>query len=601
MEYYHLSALPSLRAKKYGDRVALKYRCYKTDTWIPISWNELSNNIDICANAMAELGIAEQENVGIFSQNKPEWFYVDFGAFKNRAVTIPFYATSSAEQAQYIINDAQIKTIFVGEQYQYDTVRKVKELCASLQHIIIFDETVVKEEGDNQSIYFCDFIAKGKDLKHKEIIAERMSRANTEDIANILYTSGTTGEPKGVVLTHNNYVEQFRGHDIRLDTMSDKDVSVCFLPLTHVLEKAWCYLCLHKGVQICVNLRPTEIRKTLVEIRPTLMCSVPRFWEKVYDGVIEKINNSKGIMKMVMLDAMKVGQKHNIDYVRLGKKAPFVTRLKYKFYEKTIYKLLKKVIGVENGNFFPTAGAAVPEEVQRFIKSVGINMMVGYGLTETTATVSVTPDVGYQIGSIGYPLPGVEVKISDEGEILVKGKGVTRGYYNKPEETKKAFTEDGWFRTGDAGHIKDGQLYITDRIKDLLKTSNGKYIAPQALETQLVVDKYIDQITIIANNRRFVSALIVPEYNQLKKYAEENNIKYNSIEELIALPEVKGLYQRRIDVRQESFAHFEKIKRFTLLAEPFSMERGEVTNTLKVKRNKVAENYKDVIEKMYEQ
>lgn len=600
MDYNHLSALVSLRAKKYGDRVALKYRCYETDTWIPISWNTLSNNIDSCANALAEFGVAEQENIGIFSQNKPEWFYVDFGAFKNRAITIPFYATSSAEQVQYIINDAQINTLFVGEQYQYDTVCKVKDVCKSLKNIIIFDSKVVKEQNDNDSIYFHEFLERGKEHKHSELISQRMSNANTEDIANILYTSGTTGEPKGVILTHKNYVEQFRYHDIRLDTMTDKDISVCFLPLTHVLEKAWCYLCLHKGVQICINLRPTEIRKTLVEIRPTLMCSVPRFWEKVYDGVIEKINSSKGIMKMVMLDAMKVGQKHNIDYVRVGKKAPFIVRLKYKFYEKTIYKLLKKVIGVENGNFFPTAGAAVPEEVHRFIKSVGINMVVGYGLTETTATVSVTPEVGYKIGSIGYPLPGVEVKISEEGEILVKGGGVTKGYYNKPEETKKAFTEDGWFKTGDAGHIKDGHIYITDRIKDLLKTSNGKYIAPQALETQLVVDKYIDQITIIANNRRFVSALIVPEYNQLKKYAEENNIKYSSMEELISLPEVKGLYQRRIDIRQESFAHFEKIKRFTLLAEPFSMERGEVTNTLKVKRNKVAENYKDAIEKMYE-
>lgn len=600
MDYNHLSALVSLRAKKYGDRVALKYRCYETDTWIPISWNTLSKNIDTCANALAELGVAEQENIGIFSQNKPEWFYVDFGAFKNRAITIPFYATSSAEQVQYIINDAQINTLFVGEQYQYDTVCKVKDVCKSLKNIIIFDSKVVKEQNDNDSIYFHEFLERGKEHKHSELISQRMSNANTEDIANILYTSGTTGEPKGVILTHKNYVEQFRYHDIRLDTMTDKDISVCFLPLTHVLEKAWCYLCLHKGVQICINLRPTEIRKTLVEIRPTLMCSVPRFWEKVYDGVIEKINSSKGIMKMVMLDAMKVGQKHNIDYVRVGKKAPFIVRLKYKFYEKTIYKLLKKVIGVENGNFFPTAGAAVPEEVHRFIKSVGINMVVGYGLTETTATVSVTPEVGYKIGSIGYPLPGVEVKISEEGEILVKGGGVTKGYYNKPEETKKAFTEDGWFKTGDAGHIKDGHIYITDRIKDLLKTSNGKYIAPQALETQLVVDKYIDQITIIANNRRFVSALIVPEYNQLKKYAEENNIKYSSMEELISLPEVKGLYQRRIDIRQESFAHFEKIKRFTLLAEPFSMERGEVTNTLKVKRNKVAENYKDAIEKMYE-
>lgn len=601
MTYHHLSVLVHRRAEKYGDKVALKYRDYETSQWIPITWNQFSQTVRQVANALVELGVQEEENIGIFSQNKPECLYVDFGAFANRAVTIPLYATSSPAQAQYIINDAQIRYIFVGEQFQYDAAFSVFGFCQSLQQLIIFDRAVVRDPRDMTSIYFDEFLETGKGLPNNDIVEERTSRASDDDLANILYTSGTTGEPKGVMLHHSNYMEAFRIHDIRLVDMTDQDVSMNFLPLTHVFEKAWTYLCIHKGVQICINLRPVDIQTTIKEIRPTLMCSVPRFWEKVYAGVQEKIAQETGLKKAMMLGAIKVGKIHNIDYLRKGKTPPLMNQLKYKFYEKTVYALLKKTIGIENGNFFPTAGAAVPDEICEFVHSVGINMLVGYGLTESTATVSCFLNEGYEIGSVGTIMPDVEVKIGEENEILLRGKTITKGYYKKAEATAAAIDKDGWFHTGDAGYLKGDQLYLTERIKDLFKTSNGKYVSPQALETKLAIDRYIDQIAIIADQRKFVSALIVPVYGFVKDYAKEKGIEYKNMEELLQHPKVIGLFRARIDTLQQQFAHYEQVKRFTLLPEPFSMERGELTNTLKLKRPVVAKNYKELIDKMYEE
>ena len=601
MTYHHLSVLVHRRAEKYGDKVALKYRDYETSQWIPITWNQFSQTVRQVANALIELGVQEEENIGIFSQNKPECLYVDFGAFANRAVTIPLYATSSPAQAQYIINDAQIRYIFVGEQFQYDAAFSVFGFCQSLQQLIIFDRAVVRDPRDMTSIYFDEFLETGKGLPNNDIVEERTSRASDDDLANILYTSGTTGEPKGVMLHHSNYMEAFRIHDIRLVDMSDQDISMNFLPLTHVFEKAWTYLCIHKGVQICINLRPVDIQTTIKEIRPTLMCSVPRFWEKVYAGVQEKIAQETGLKKAMMLDAIKVGKIHNIDYLRKGKTPPLMLHLKYKFYEKTVYALLKKTIGIENGNFFPTAGAAVPDEICEFVHSVGINMLVGYGLTESTATVSCFLNQGYEIGSVGTVMPDVEVKIGEENEILLRGKTITKGYYKKAEATAATIDKDGWFHTGDAGYLKGDQLYLTERIKDLFKTSNGKYVSPQALETKLAIDRYIDQIAIIADQRKFVSALIVPVYGFVKDYAKEKGIEYKDMEELLQHPKILGLFRARIDTLQQQFAHYEQVKRFTLLPEPFSMERGELTNTLKLKRPVVAKNYKEVIDKMYEE
>ena len=601
MTYHHLSVMVHRQAEKYGDKVALKYRDYETSQWIPVTWNEFSRTVRQAANALVALGAEEQRNIGIFSQNKPECLFTDFAAFANRLVTIPLYATSSSAQAQYIINDAQIRFLFVGEQFQYDAAFSAFGFCHSLQKLIIFDRSVVLDPRDKTSIYYDEFLALGKDFSHNEVVEERTARASDDDLANILYTSGTTGEPKGVMLHHFNYREALRIHDIRLTAMTDKDVSMNFLPLTHVFEKAWTYLCIHRGVQVCINLRPADIQTTIKEIRPTLMCSVPRFWEKVYAGVQEKIAQETGLRKAMMLDAIKVGKMHNIDYLRAGKTPPLMLHLKYKFYEKTIYALLKKTIGIENGNFFPTAGAAVSDEICEFVHSVGINMLVGYGLTESTATVSCFLDQGYEIGSVGTVMPDVEVKIGENNEILLRGKTITTGYYKKPEATAAAIDKDGWFHTGDAGYLKGEHLYLTERIKDLFKTSNGKYISPQALETKLAIDRYIDQIAIIADQRKFVSALIVPVYGLVKEYAKDKGLEYKDMADLLQHPKIQALFRARIDTLQQQFANYEQVKRFTLLSEPFSMERGELTNTLKLKRSVVASNYKELIDKMYEE
>lgn len=595
-----LSDLIYNQSEKYGERVALRFRDYSTESWIPVTWNSFSDFVRKAANSLIHLGVKEQENIGVFSQNKPECLYVDFGAFSDRIVTIPLYATSSETQVEYIIEDSSIEYIFVGEQFQYDVAYEVLKKDNTLKQIIIFDSEVSKKSDDLSSIYFDEFVSYGSDFKYDEEVERRIAQSTKDDLANILYTSGTTGEPKGVMLHHSCYEAAVPAHIERLKDMTGDEVVMNFLPFTHVFEKAWTYYCLCRGCEMCINLKPSDIQRTIKEIRPNLMCSVPRFWEKVYSGVQEKINSTKGIAKVIMLDAIKTGKKYNIDYKRAGKKAPLFLSMKYKLYDKSVYTLLKKTIGIERGSFFPTAGAAIPNAVEEFVHSVGINMIAGYGLTESTATVSCQWKDDYDIGSVGKLMPNVQVKIGENDEVLLKGETITKGYYKKPEATKAAFTEDGWFRTGDSGYFKDGNLYLKERIKDLFKTSNGKYIAPQAIESKIVVDRYVDQIAVIADQRKFVSALIIPEYKLVEEYAKSNGIGYSSMEELLNNPKIIELFTKRIDALQTEFASYEKIKRFTLLANPFSMERGELTNTLKIKRNVLYTNYAKEIDKMYE-
>ena len=601
MNTSYLSLLIQRQAQKYGERVALKYRDYATSTWIPVSWNQFSEKVSKVSRALVALGVQAQENIGVFSQNKPECLYTDFGAFGVRAVTVPLYATSSEAQVHYILQDAAIRFLFVGEQYQYDVASRVQNLCHTLKRIIVFDSSVKLAPGDTNSLYYEDFLALGDNMELQQQVDKLTAESSPQDLANILYTSGTTGESKGVMLHHSCYEAAFKAHHGRLTTLGEQDVVMNFLPFTHIFERAWSYYCLDRGCVLCINLRPQDIQKTIKEVRPTAMCSVPRFWEKVYAGVLEKINETTGLKKMLMLDALKVGKAHNIDYLMNGKTPPAMLRAKYKFYDKTIYSLLKKTIGIENGNFFPTAGAAIPEKVEEFVHSVGINMVAGYGLTETTATVSCGWIGDYRIGSVGRLMPGLELKFGEDNEILLRGETITKGYYKKEAITRNALTEDGWFHTGDAGYMKDGFLYLTERIKDLFKTSNGKYIAPQAIETKMVVDRYIDQISIIADQRKFVSALIVPEYQQVENYAKDHHIAYTDMKDLLQKTEIQELFRMRIETLQQEFAHYEQIKRFTLLPEPFSMERGELTNTLKIKRPVLLKNYAAEIKKMYEE
>ena len=595
------SDLIQRQAKKYGERIALKHRDYKTNTWIPTTWNQFAETVTIVSNALIELGVGVQENIGVFTQNKPESLFMDFGAFGVRAVTVPLYATSSEAQVHYILEDAEIRYLFVGEQQQYDVAFRVTALSSSLKQIVVFDRDVKLDDQDKSTIYFDDFLALGKNCQHQAEVDKRTAESQKEDLMNILYTSGTTGESKGVMLSHAGYESVMDAHCERFPGLGESDVVINFLPFTHVFERAWSCWCLCVGAELNINLRPQDIQMTIKEVRPTAMCSVPRFWEKVYTGVNEVINKATGIKKTLMQDAIKVGREHNVNYVCKGLTPPMWLHMKYKFYEKTIYGLLKKTLGLDRGAFFPTAGAAIPPAVQEFILSVGINMVAGYGLTESIATVSCENNFDHEIGSVGKLMPHMQVKFGEDNEILLKGPAITKGYYKKEAATKAAFTEDGWFRTGDAGYIKDGFLFLTERIKDLFKTSNGKYIAPQAIETKMVVDRYIDQISIIADERKFVSALIVPDYKLVKEYADKKGIVYKDMPELLKKNEIMELFREHIDTLQQQFAHYEQIKKFTLLPEPFSMAKGELTNTLKIKRNVLMVNYAKEIEEMYKE
>ena len=595
-----LSILVHDQARVYGNRTALRYRDYSVGIWKDISWNEFSSRVRELSNAMLSIGVEEQENMAVFSQNMPEVLMVDFAAYAIRAVTIPMYATSSEMQVKYIVSDASIRYIFVGEQEQYDIAFRVLKLGSSLEKLIIFDRNVQRNPEDNISIYLDDF-RKGHDNHYEEEIEHRTKAVQSQDLANILYTSGTTGLSKGVMLTHEMYNSALSAHYGVLP-LSDKDIILNFLPFTHVLERGWSYLCIANGCTMAVNLRPADVLQSLREVHPTCMCAVPRFWEKVYAGVQERMEKSSPMQKLLLEDALRVGHAYNVDYKMKGITPPIGLRMQYSLYENTIIAFLKKQLGLERANFFPTAGAAVPTVIEDFVRSAGLNMVVGYGLTESTATVSIDRlGMPISIGSVGRLLDGVEIKFGENDEILLKGKTITKGYYRKAEVTELSIDQDGWFHTGDAGYIKDGELFLTDRIKDLFKTSNGKYISPQLIESKLCVDKYIDQIVVVAEQRKFVSALVIPQYDLLMELAKDYGVECHSNEELCTNPRVVKFMMYRIETLQQEFAHYEQIKKITLLPEPFSMEKGELTDTLKVKRAVLYKNYREQIEKMYEE
>ena len=593
------SVLIHEQAQRYGDKAALTYRDYGKNEWIPVSWKQFSDTVRKVSAALLAYGVEVQENLAVFSQNMPECLYVDFGAYGVRAVTIPFYATSSESQVVYMVNDAEVRYLFVGEQYQYDTALRCMPHCPTLQKLIIFDPAVVKSPHDKVSVYFNEFLEQADGQDYAAEVEKRAGELQLDDLANILYTSGTTGASKGVMLTHRMYHDAIIANDAVLP-LGEKDVALDFLPFTHVFERAWSYLCLSEGARLAINLRPTDVLQSLQEVHPTCMCAVPRFWEKVYAGVQEKIRRSNPVQRKLLHEALLIGKIYNIRYKMRGLLPPVSLRLRYAFFEKTVIALLKKTLGLERANFFPTAGAAIPPTVEEFVHSAGINMLAGYGLTESTATVSCDHVGRYKtIGSVGRLIDGLELKFGEDNEILLRGGTITKGYYRKEGATHAAIDEDGWFHTGDAGYMKNGELFLTDRIKDLFKTSNGKYIAPQMIESKLVVDRYIDQIVVIADQRKFVSALIVPEYNLLEEFAARHHILYNDIVDLCRNEAINKMLLFRINTLQQEFAHYERVKRITLLPEPFSMEKGELTNTLKVKRPVVNKNYAAEIEAMY--
>ncbi len=597
----HLSVLIHDLANKYGDKTALTFKKFGSDKWQSVSWNQFSLRVKQVSNALLNIGAKPHDKIAVFSQNCVHYLYTDFGAYGIKVCSIPFYATSSEQQIQYMINDGQVRFLFVGEQDQYDKAHRVFALCPLLERIIIFDSSVRISTHDPAALYFKDFIKLGENLPRQTEVEALYQSASMDDMANILYTSGTTGDSKGVMLTYGQYDAALRAND-EVVPVSEKDRVINFLPFTHIFERGWAYLCLSEGAQLFINTYPHEIQESMRQVHPTCMCSVPRFWEKVYIAVKAKMDEAGSVQKKLFYHALAVGRKRNIEYIANGKRPPLTLELEYKIINKTILSMVRKQLGLDHPNIFPTAGAYVSPEVEEFILSVGIGMVVGYGLTESLATVScVHLDKKFTIGSVGRPISSIQIKIGEDNEILLKGPTITKGYYHRDTTNAKVFDEEGYFRTGDAGYMKDGELFLTERIKDLFKTSNGKYIAPQQVESLLLVDKFIDQVAVIADQRKFVSALIVPEFRLVEDWAREHHIAFSSREDLCANEQVKKMLQERINTLQQQLAYYEQIKRITLLPHHFSMESGELTNTLKIRRPIINKNYQAEIDKMYEE
>lgn len=591
------------RARRNPEAEAYRFCWRKNGEWISTSRSEFIMQTHVAARALLRLGLLEKDTIAICSPNTPQILITEFGAFRNRAAAIPLYSSSSQAQFDFIVKDGGAKIVFVGDKHQYPLAYNYWKRYPELKHIVIYkNDGITLEPDDTVSMTWDDFVRLGQEASEEEKreVESREARSLPEDMATLIYTSGTTGEPKGVCITQSNYSACMDAHLKMLTAVNDEDLSMAFLPMSHILEKAWSFFCLVRGVAIAVNYDPRVIQDTIKEVEPNLMCCVPRFWEKVYAGVKEKIASMSKLQRMLVKRALYIGKRRNLDYERLGAKAPRLLEAEYRFWDKRIFSQLKHAIGIPNPNFFPTAGAPLSPRICEFLRSVGIEIVIGYGLSETTATVSCFRPVGYEIGTVGLPLPGVDVRISEEGEILVKGPTVTPGYYNNPEANVQAFTEDGFFRTGDAGYLTlEGAIVLTERVKDLFKTSNGKYIAPQMLESRLAENKFIDETAVIGDQRKYVTALVVPNLSQLREWAKSKGIDTENTEEMLKDKRVYDMMMAQVNEVQKDLAEYEKIKKIAILPYHFSIMHGEVTNTMKVRRPVVAKRYAKEIESLY--
>ena len=594
----HLAAMIAESVERFGSRPALRFReattAHDDTVWSSISYTEFGLRIRSVAAALVEVGVESGDRVGIFSANQPDWSIADFAILTAAAVSVPLYATSTAAQAEYLISDAGVSVIFVGGQEQYDKLQQSRAATDQLHRIVVFDESVAL--ADDRSVHFSAFLRAGSKSDCLDALPGRLLAAEPEDVATLIYTSGTTGEPKGVELTHANFFHQMRALDDRFDVGPD-DTSLCFLPLSHAYERGWSFYVFYRGAQNCYLDDPKNVVAAMAEVRPTLMVSVPRLFEKIHATVLDQVDRGPSVKKSMFRWALRVGGQYQHRKKEKGRVNPLLAA-EHAAADRLVLAKIRDVIGGTK-NVFSAGGAPLSAEIEEFFFAAGILICQGYGLTETTAMLTCNASGGFRFGTVGLPVHGSEVRIADDGEIQVRGGNVMKGYFGRPEDTAAAF-EDGWLRTGDVGSIdQDGYLTVTDRIKDLIITSQGKNVAPQHIEGELGADLYIDQIVVIGDRRSYLTALIAPDFDVLERYAREHDISSGSREELVADPRIRALYDQRIADASRELAGYEQVKRYTLLAQSFSQDSGELTPTLKIRRRVVAKQYADAINAMY--
>ncbi len=596
MERNHLAVMIHTQIAKYGDKPVLAQKI--DGKWETISWKEMGEQIDAVSKALLELDVKENEMVGIFSQNMPQWAIADYGILSIRGASVPIYATNTSKQAEYIVKDAKIKVLFVGSQEQYDNVAPFLK-SKNIEKVIVFDSTT-KIDKSPKVLYFSDFLEIGKKSKKDKELQKRLGKTKTDDICTLIYTSGTTGDPKGAILTHSNFYSQFNALDQRFP-MDENNIQLCFLPLSHAYQRCSDYWVLTHGAMIYYCEDPKKIVDYFGEVRPTYMVGVPRLYEKMYATIYEKLQEASSAKQKLFNWSIETGKKYR--YKKSEKKfvSPWLS-LQHAIAYKLVLSKIRAILGGRL-NFFSAGGAPLAKTIEEFFFAANIFIAQGYGLTETAPMITCNAPGKFKFGTVGTIVPDVEVKFDEDGEILTKGGNLMKGYYNKPKETKAAITSDGWFRTGDIGFLDDeGFLHITDRKKDIIVTAGGKNIAPQNIESTVGKDYYIEQIAVIGDKRKFISALVVPAFAALEEYAKSKKIPFSTHEDLVNNPRIIEMYRKRIDDLSEGhLAHYETIKKFKLLPREFSQDTGEITPTMKIKRKVINERYKDVIDSMYKE
>lgn len=583
---------------KYGDRACVGYK--KDGSYQDISWNEMDEMVRAIGSFLISRGIESGQNVALFSQNRWEWWVVDLAILSIGAANVPIYATNSSEEAHYVLEHSESRVCFVGTQEHMEKVVKVRDRLPELGAIVVLDEGTDKPEG---VISFAEALEKGRKQDHREEFERRLKAIRPQDVASIIYTSGTTGPPKGVMLSHSNFVSNV--HQILDDfsyLLGDDDVFLSFLPLSHSLERtAGYYLALGIGATVYFAEDFSKIQENMVEVRPTLIVSVPRLYEKIHAGILSKVGDASPVKRGLFGWAIGVAR-DNLAYVCEGRERAGWFKCKHDLADKLIFSKLKAALGMDRLKFAVSGGGPLSVSDAEFFLGMGVTVLEGFGLTETTPVTNVNRPGMIKPGTVGPPVKDTEIKIADDGEILIRGPQVMLGYYKNEEATREVLTEDGFFCTGDIGRVDEDQcLMITGRKKEIIVTAGGKNIAPQNLENALKGSRFVEQVTVIGDRRKYLAALIVPNFEELTKWADKVGVTYGSHEELVKDEKVQHLFEKVIDKYMRPFARAEQIRRFCLLADEWTQQTGELTPTLKCKRRVIEDKYCDEIECMYPQ
>ena len=575
---------------------ALNYK--SGDRWVSISSDEILERVKDIAAGLHAIGIRHGDRVALLADSRVEWTLSDAGCLFASAVDVPIYPTLTPPQVQYILKDSGASALFLANREKFLELKQILAECPEVKHVIFFDtEGITPADG----LTLAELEERGRELEQDDPgLIDRMAAETTpEDLATIIYTSGTTGEPKGVMLTHGNLVSNLIDSTGHL-TIGEDDTVLSVLPLSHVYERQAMYMYLHHGMAVYFAESLQTIGPNLREVRPTILVGVPRLFEKIYGRIHERAAAAGKVTETLLLWSVDVAREY-ADYVNNHRPLPAALKFKHGLASKLVFSKWLEAFGGRI-RLLLSGGAALSEDLARIYIGAGIPIIQGYGLTETSPVVTASGLDDYRVGTVGKPIPNVEVRIAEDGEIEVRGPNVMRGYYNKPEETRAAFTEDGWFKTGDIGTIDaDGYLRITDRKKELFKTSGGKYIAPQPIEQAIKGSRFVNQVVLIGSERKFPAALIVPVWEQLESYCKLKGIEVKNRSELCQHPRIVDLLQRQIDALTPNLARYEKIKKVALIENEFTIEGGELTPTLKVKRRVIDDKYRDVIEKLYEE